>query len=153
MHRLGHRQVRLARSRRPDPEGDDALRDGVDVALLPRRVGAHRLAAGGPHHLGTQDVARADVVAHHVDGAGDGRGVEVPAGLHHEDELLEELHHQFGVGALDGDAVALHHDLVVGEGLLDLAEVLVAGPEQPGHQVVPRDEAFGAQGRGHGAVM
>ena len=58
-----------------------------------------------------------------------------------------------GVGTLDRDAVALHHDLVVGEGLLDLAQVLVAGPEQPGHQVVAGDEALGAQGRGHDAVM
>ena len=57
-----------------------------------------------------------------------------------------------GVGSLDRDAVALHHDLVVREGLLDLTEVLVAGAEQPGHQVVAGDEAFGAQGGGHGAV-
>ena len=57
------------------------------------------------------------------------------------------------VGTLDGDAVALHHDLVVGEGLLDLAQVLVAGSEQAGHQVVAGDEALGAQGGGHEAVM
>ena len=143
MHRLGHRQVRLARSGRPDAERDDVLRDGVDVALLPGRVGTHRLAAGGPHDLGAQHLARTDVVAHHVDGMrAKVDEVEVPAGLHHEDELLEEAHHDLGVGTFDRDAVALHHDLVVREGLLDLAQVLVAGPEQAGHEMVPGDEAL-----------
>ena len=47
MHGLGHGQVGLAGPGRSDPEGDDVLRDGVDVALLARRIGAHRLAAGG----------------------------------------------------------------------------------------------------------
>ena len=54
VHGLGHGQVRLAGARRADAERDDVLRDGVDVALLPGRVGAHRLAAGGPHHLGAR---------------------------------------------------------------------------------------------------
>ena len=40
-------------------------------------------------------------------------------------------------------------DLLVGEGLLDLAQVLVAGAEQAGHEVVAGDEALGAQGGGH----
>ena len=73
VHGLGHGQVRLARPGGADAEGDDVLRDGVDVALLAGRVGPDRLAAGGAHHLGAQHLARADVVAHHVDGAGQGR--------------------------------------------------------------------------------
>ena len=97
VHGLGHGQVGLARPGRTDAERDDVLRDGVDVALLPGRVGPHRLAAGRPHHLGAQHLARADVLAHHVDGPGHGREVEAPAGLHHEDELVEEPHHQLGV--------------------------------------------------------
>ena len=36
-------------------------------------------------------------------------------------------------------------DLLVGEGLLNLAQVLVAGAEQAGHEVVARDEALGVQ--------
>ena len=96
VHGLGDGQVRLAGPGRADAEGDDVLRDGVDVALLPGRVGAHRLAAGGAHHLGAQHLARADVLAHHVDGAGQGRGVEVLARLHHEDQLLEEPDHHLG---------------------------------------------------------
>ena len=56
-------------------------------------------------------------------------------------------------GPSDRDPVALDDDLLVGERPLDLAQVLVAGPEQPGHQVVAGDEALGAQGRGHDAVM
>ena len=47
----------------------------------------------------------------------------------------------------------LHDDLLVGERLLDLAQVRVAGAEQPGHQVVARHEALGAQGRRHAVVM
>jgi hypothetical protein len=35
--------------------------------------------------------------------------------------------------------------------MLYLTEILVARAEQPGHQVVAGDEAFGAQRRGHGA--
>ena len=153
VHRLRHGQVRLAGPGRADAERDDVLRNGVDVALLAGRVGTHRLAAGGPDHLGAQHLAGADVLAHHVDRARQGGRVQGPAGLHHDDELVEEPYHHLGLGTLDGDAVALHHDLLVGEGLLDLAQVLVPGPEQAGHQVVAGDEDLGAEGRGHEAVM
>ena len=78
-------------------------------------------------------------------------GSRLAAGLQHEDQLLEELDHQLGVRSFHRDAITLHHDLVVRERLLDLTQMFVARPEQPGHQVVARDEAFGAQGRGHGA--
>ena len=151
MHGLGHGEVRLAGPGRPDAEGDDVLGDGVDVALLPGRVGAHRLAAGGPHDLGAQHLAGTDVLAHHVDGAGQSRRIEILARLDDEDQFLEELDHQFGRRPLDGDAIALHRDLLVGEGLLDLAQVLVAGAEQAGHEVVARHVGLGPQ-RGGQAV-
>ena len=57
----------------------------------------------------------------------------------------KRLDHQLGRRPLDGDAVALHEDLLVGEGLLDLAQVLVAGPEQAGHEVVARARRHSAR--------
>jgi hypothetical protein len=47
----------------------------------------------------------------------------------------------------------VYDDLVVREGLLDLTQVLVAGAEKSGQEVVPRHEALGAQGGGHAVVV
>jgi len=69
--------------------------------------------------------------------------------LEHEDELVEKPDDELGLRALHRDAVALHDDLLVGEGLFDLAQVGVARPEQPGHEVIAGDEALGAQGGRH----
>ena len=152
VHGLGHGEVGLAGPGGADAEGDDVLRDGVDVALLPGRVGPHGLAARPTHDLGAQHLARADVLAHHVDGPGQGGRVEVLAGLEHQDELVEEPDHDLGGRALDRDAVALDDDLLVGEGLLDLAQVLVPRAQQPRQEVVAGDEALGAQGGRHSMV-
>jgi hypothetical protein len=149
VHGLRDGEIGLAGPGGPDAEGDDAVGDGVDVALLARGVRTHRLAPGAAHHLGAQHFARPDVLAHHVDGARQGRRVEVLARLEHEDQLLEEADDDLGGGALHRDAVALHDDLLIGEGLFDLPQVRVAGAEQAGHEVVARDEALGTKGGGH----
>ena len=73
--------------------------------------------------------------------------------MDHEDELVEDADNHLGRRALDRDPVALDDDLLVGKRLLDLAQVLVTGPQQSRHEVVPRDEDLGAQGRGHDALM
>ena len=52
-----HGQVALAGAGRADPEGDDLAPDGVDVALLTRRLGPDRLAA--PQDGGVEDVGGA----------------------------------------------------------------------------------------------
>ena len=59
--------------------------------------------------------------------------------LHEDDELFEDLAHELGVGAVDGDLVAPYVDVGFVERALDLAQQLVARPEERGHEVVARD--------------
>ena len=50
-HGHGRGQIRLARARRPDAEGDRVAADGVDVQLLVDGARAHLAAAMRPHHV------------------------------------------------------------------------------------------------------
>ena len=55
--------------------------------------------------------------------------LEGVAALEQRDQLLEDPRHPLRLVALDGDLVAPHDDVGVGEGALDQAEPLVAaGP-------------------------
>ena len=67
LHRLGHRQVGLARAGRADAEDDGVVVDGVDVALLVQRLGPD----------GPAPVAQ-DVGGQHLGGAVAGRAAARP---------------------------------------------------------------------------
>src|ERR1019366_9850219 len=73
-------------------------------------------------------------------------GVEALPGRQQDDELVEEGGHPVGVaggvgpGGLDGHLVAPHGDVHVGEGILDLAQQLIALAEETGHEVVAGNE-------------
>ena len=58
LHGHGHGQPALAGAGRPDPEGDDVLADGVDVALLAARLRAARDGRARAQHLGAQHLRR-----------------------------------------------------------------------------------------------
>ncbi len=73
---LGHREVRLSGARWADAEDDGVAVDGVDVALLVERLGAHGLAARADDVL-CQHLVRRDIgFFGEVDDAFDGLGVE-----------------------------------------------------------------------------
>ena len=109
--RLGHGQIRLAGTGRPDPEDDGVGVDGVDVALLVERLGPDRLAAARQdvqgEHLGRRLVAGADqhgdAVAHHL------RRQRLAAG-HDGDQLGDHPLGERDVGrfAREGDGIAAH---------------------------------------------
>ena len=111
LHGHGHRQPALAGAGRADAEGDDVLADGVDVALLPARLRAHRAAARRAQHLGGEHLGRALVGLHHLDGAAHRGGVEAVALLDQHHEVLEQPRDPLDVVvAVEGDLVAAHVD-------------------------------------------
>ena len=99
LHRHGHRQPRLAGAGGPDAEGDDVVADGVDVALLAARLGAHAAAPGRPQHLGGEHLGRTLVGAHHLDGASHARRLEALALLEQQHQLLEQMADAVGLVA------------------------------------------------------
>jgi hypothetical protein len=148
LHGEGDGQVRLAGAGRADPEGDDVAGDGVDVGPLATGLGTNRAAARRAQHLGGHDVRRALVGLDHLDRAADVGGVETLPPAQQEDQLVEEPCHPVGVGAADGDLVASHEDLGVGERRLHEPEQLVAVAEEGHHEAVVGDEDLDL-GRGH----
>ena len=139
LHRERDREVALAGARRPDPERDRVGAHRVDVALLTRGLGMHRLPAA--QDLGVQHLARALVGLQHVDAATDALAVERVTGLEQRDELAEEPADALDLDLVagDGDLVAAHVDRD-GERGFHQAEQLVALAEQADHEVVARDE-------------
>ena len=111
----------------------------VDVALLPRGLGPHRLAPA--QHLGGEHLGGPLVAFEHLDRAPHALGVEHVARLEQRHHLLEQPPDALGVGlvAADGDLVAAHVD-VDRERVAHDAEQLVALTEQAHHQVVARDQ-------------
>jgi hypothetical protein len=161
LHGLGHRQVRLAGTRRTDAENDGMRVDRVHVPLLVQRLRTDRPAPGGKDVEG-QDLGRAfhAPAAQHRQRMVDMLRGEHRPGVEEGHQLAEELRGEGVLGRLAGDCdlVAAHVD-VRGERLLDHAEELVLVAEEAHHVVRPgyddaRDgpgvrggDGFGHEGR------
>ena len=132
LHRGGHREIGLTRSRRTDAEGDDVVLDGVGVALLTRRRGANGLTLRSPSDLGLQHVTGTNVVAHHVNRAAHLHGVEGLATFQDQHQFVKESQHLLGFRSGDRDLVALHRNAALRVAALDGAQILVARPKETG---------------------
>jgi hypothetical protein len=135
LHGLGHRQVGLAGAGGADAEGDRALVDRLDVALLVERLGPDRAAAVGQ-----------DVEAQHVGGPLVGLGAQhlddplhrlagdALPGAHQRHDLVQQALGRGDLGRLAGERDPVAADVDAGvEGALDEAEVLVAGAQDGDH--------------------
>ena len=147
-HGHRNRQPTLARTGRPDPEGDDALAHHVGVALLSGRLRAHNPPSGRSQHIVGQDLRGSDVAAHHVDRTVDGAAVEALPVLEEQDQLLEGPGDGLGLVPEDAYLVAPQMDATAGKGALELAEVGVVLAHQRSEQVVGGD-ADGGGGLRH----
>ena len=140
LHRHRHGEPRLARTGGADAERDDVVLDGLDVALLPARLGTHRPSPGPPQHVVGQHLARPLVGGDHLDHPGESDRVEVMAALQEVDELFEQPPDLVGLLTANADLVAAHADLGAGKGVLDLSEVLISGTDECGHQLRARHD-------------
>ncbi len=125
---------------RPEPEGDHVGPNGVDVALLPGRLGANRAALGAAHDVVGEHPARSLVVADHLDAAPGAGLVEVLPLLEQNDQFLAQPADHIGLGPFHVDLVAAHHEVGLGEGVLDHPQVHVAMTDQSCHQVGTGDD-------------
>ena len=142
----GHRhgQPRLAGAGRADAERDDVLGDGVDVALLAGRLGSDLAALGAAQDVLGEDLARPLVVVDHADHpragsarrargrAAAGRPAPRRGGRPRSDRSPRAV-----------TSLPRTLDLGAREGLLDLAEVLIAGSDERRHEVRARDDDGG----------
>ena len=88
-HRERDREVRLARPGGADAEGDGALADRVDVALLRDGLRRDLLAAVRPDDVG-EDLADVLRLVDRAEDRVDGAGADLLAALDELDELLDD---------------------------------------------------------------
>ena len=121
------------------------LRDGVDVALLAGRLGPDLATLGAAQHVVGEHLARALVGADHRRSRGRGwrsssswpRWSRPTSSSNRRADLLG-LARRAACTSLPRTLIS-----VLGEGVLDLAEVLVAGTDERRHQVRARDDDGG----------
>ena len=111
-----HRQIRLARARRPDANGDVVLADGVEIFFLADRFGGH---AGLPvmrHHAVAHQILErfGAFILHDVQRVGELAVADGSAGLHQRFERNEKV-----FGAFNGVGVAFEFDPAFARGGLD----------------------------------
>ena len=125
-HGLGHREVGLAGTRRPDPEDDGVLVDRVDVALLVQRLRPDRAAAVADD-VHRQNVGRtlAGLAAEHRDRPLDGVAVERLAGVDDDEQLVDQPLDQRHLRAH-----AAQRDLVAADVHVEQRERPFDGPQQ-----------------------
>ena len=135
LHGLGHREVGLAGAGRADAEGDRALVDGLDVALLVDRLGPDRATAVG-QDVEAQHVGRAllRLGAQHLDDPLDRLAGDALAGADQRHDLVEEALGDGDLGRLAGERDPVAADVDAGvEGPLDQPEVLVSRAQDRHH--------------------
>ena len=141
-HRERDREVGLAGARRPDPEGDGALADRVDVVLLRHRLRRDPLAAMAPDDV-VEDLADVLGLVERAEDRVDRAGADLVAALDELDELVDDRARLRDLPSLavDRQAVAAQVDLAV-EPLAQRVEDAVADASELGSDLVRDVEDF-----------